>query len=762
MLSIALGLIGVSATPRLQAQNIYTYAGIANTAGYSGNDSLATLARMAGPAGIAVGPTGNVYVADSRNNVVRVIDGAHIIRTFAGMGTAGYAGDGGPATAAQLRNPTAVTVDAAGNVYIADSRNNVVRMVSAAGVISTVAGNNTAGYAGDGGPATAAQLRNPSGVAVDATGNIYVSDTRNFVVRKVSAGIISTIAGNNTPGYSGDGGAATAAQLARPLGLTIDAAGNIYVADAWNNRVRRISATGAMATFAGSGALGHSGDGGPATAAAFASPSDVKTDAAGNVFISDSGNTVRMVNTANVVSAFAGTGAAGYSGDGGLATLARFSGPTGLAIDAAHNVYISATGNNVVRRVGDSVAGISITSSMGDTVCLGGATIHFIATPIADSDPHYQWQLNGANAGVDSFGFTTALVRGDRVRCVLTTSAGVPLAMSKTMVVDSFPANGTITGPTSLCVGVSTMLRVIGVPPGPGGLWVSSDTTVATMGTPPGRVTALNVGADTIYYITTNGCGSSTASLPIVVVPNTIGAISGPLNVCEGATAVYTDTTAGGQWRINRPAMFGVIDSVSGSFTAGFRPGPLNIIYATSAGCFVTLNIMVDSLPVVGPITGATTVDSGATITLTDPTSPGGVWTSGNTSIATVGSSSGIVTGTGSGVVTITYTITNAAGCSADTTYDITVVNTTGIAQVGAAAGISMYPNPTHNTLTVTANGATGTVVITDITGRIAYTGKLQAGAATTLDVSGLNAGLYFISVATANGAYTGKVEKLK
>ena len=218
---------------------------------------------------MAVDASGNLYIADTGNNRIRKVSATGIITTVAGNGSAGYSGDGGPATSAQLDGPEGVAVDGSGNLYIADTCNNRIRKVSATGIITTVAGNGSAGYSGDGGPATSAQLSLPAGVAVDGSGNLYIADSGNNRIRKVSAtGIITTVAGNGSPGYSGDGGPATSAQLNQPAGVAVDASGNLYIADSSNNRIRKVSATGIITTVAGNGFDGYSGDGGPATSAA--------------------------------------------------------------------------------------------------------------------------------------------------------------------------------------------------------------------------------------------------------------------------------------------------------------------------------------------------------------------------------------------------------------------------------------------------------------------------------------------------------------
>ena len=214
---------------------------------------------------------------------------AQTINTIAGNGTYGYSGDGGPATSAQLWDIASVAVDGLGNIYIEDNYNQVIRKVSTNGTISTVAGNGTQGYSGDGGPATSAQLNNPTGVAADGSGNIYIADAVNNVIRKVSTnGNISTVAGNGTASYSGDGGAATSAQLWDPEGVAVDGSGNIYIADYDNNRIRKVNTSGIISTVAGNGTPGYSGDGGAATSAEL-SVGCMAVDGSGNIYIAGDG-----------------------------------------------------------------------------------------------------------------------------------------------------------------------------------------------------------------------------------------------------------------------------------------------------------------------------------------------------------------------------------------------------------------------------------------------------------------------------------------
>jgi uncharacterized protein (TIGR03437 family) len=324
--------------------NINTVAG-SGTLGFGGDGSSATKATLNLPTGVAIDSSSNLYIADTQNARIRKV-ASGTISSVAGNGLLSYGGDGGAATSAALAAPQAVAVDAAGNFYIADRANNAVRMVTAKGVISTIAGNGTAGSGGDNGAAASATLNGPQGIAVDAAGNIYVSDTGNARVRKISNGTITTVAGNGTQGYGGDGGAATGAMLNTPLGLAVDKAGNLYIADLGNNVIRRV-ANGTIATFAGS-TQGFGGNGGPALSARLSGPQGVAVDASGNLYITDTLNaSVRVVTASGTIANVAGTGIPGYSGDGGPASKAQLGSPTGIAIDSAGTLYVADSGSRI-------------------------------------------------------------------------------------------------------------------------------------------------------------------------------------------------------------------------------------------------------------------------------------------------------------------------------------------------------------------------------------------------------------------------------
>jgi len=460
----------------ISAAGIITVAAGTGKQGFSGDGGRATAAQLDGPAGLAVDASGNLYIADSANNRVRKVapDGvistfagngqsgvggdagpaaaaqlgqvfgvavdrsgdvflsqpaSHRIRRvradgmisrFAGTGTAGFSGDGGAAVSAQLFNPQGLKVDASGNVYFADNQNHRVRKITAAGVISTVAGNGTQRFAGDSGAADQASLSGPADVAIDANGNLYIADLLNGRVRMVTpAGVISTVAGGggglqNGPalqaalpaptglaidnegrliigvnyarqvrrlsqvtittiagvlptGGAGDNQPATSVTLLSPYGVAVDAAGNLLFADQVDNRIRKVSPAGTITTYGGTGLYGWSGDGSPATTAQIGSPRALSLDSGGNLFlVSGAMSGIRRISAAGVVSTVAGAGAAGFTGDGAVATEARLNIPLGVAVDAAGNVFAADTNNHRIRRIDATTRVITTYAGTGE------------------------------------------------------------------------------------------------------------------------------------------------------------------------------------------------------------------------------------------------------------------------------------------------------------------------------------------------------------------------------------------------------------
>ena len=417
--------------------------------GFAGDGGLAISAELNGINGVAVDVSGNVYLLDFANARVRkVAASTGILTTVAGNGTAGFSGDGGAATSAQINQATGIAVDGSGNLYVADSLNNRVRMVTAStGIITTVAGNGTAGFAGDGGAATGAELNQPAAVAVDAAGNIFVVDGQTRV-REVTAstGVIETIAGDGTAGFAGDGGQATSAELNQPSGLAVDWEDNVYIADTRNNRVRIVTAaTGVVATLAGSGTAGFSGDGGAALTAELNEVFGVALDAAGNLYVSDTGNArVREVVAATgLIATVAGDGTAGFSGDGGLATGAELALPQGVAVDAAGNLYVADATESRVRVVGTvataAAPGYTVTVTSSDMSPTVGELVTLTATVVNSANqPVTGGTVTWVN-GISSIG--SSVVNGSGVATLVTT-----LGQTATQVITaSYTASGTDT-----------------------------------------------------------------------------------------------------------------------------------------------------------------------------------------------------------------------------------------------------------------------------------------------------------------------------
>lgn len=374
------------------SQSITTIAGNGD-AGSTGDGGPAVKAELNTPEGVAEDLSGTLYIADTYNNEIRKVVNpttinADTISKVAGTGTGGFSGDGGAAVAADLSKPAGIAVDSQGNLFIADTGNNRVREVNTAGVISTIAGDGACvrDTLGNGGPALSASLCGPTGIAIDSTG-VYVADTGHNEVRRISNGTITDVAGNNTQGYSGDGGPATKAALSSPTGVVLDTLHDLFVSDTGNYIVREVSAGGTITTFAGiPGHSGYSGNGGPATKAKLGAPTGLGLDPSGNLYVSDTANHVlRKVDTTGTITTFAGTGSQGFSGDGGPATRAKLSFPTGAVAVDGTAVYFSDTGNQRVRGVFNGPPPVLPESSFpvllpigGGVIVLGGAAALFI------------------------------------------------------------------------------------------------------------------------------------------------------------------------------------------------------------------------------------------------------------------------------------------------------------------------------------------------------------------------------------------------
>jgi uncharacterized protein (TIGR03437 family) len=418
-----------------QTYTISTFAG-SGISGFSGDNGPATAAALNRPSSVAVDSAGNLYIADENNNRIRKVSGG-IVTTVAGGASAGFSGDNGPATSATLSKPLGVAVDAAGNLYIADSLNNRVRKVSN-GVITTVAGTGVIGFSGDNGPATSAELYLPWGLAVDSAGNLYIADEENHSVRKVSNGVITTIAGNGVLGYGGDNGPAVNAQLAYPKSLALDSNGDLYISDAGTDSIRKIS-DGVITTVAGFGP-GFNGS-------AYPNPNGVAVDPAGNLYIVDSSDQYVFKISNGVITTIAGNGKAGFIGAGGPATSAELNFPGGIAVDLAGNVYIADSLNNRIRLLtpsASSACSFSLNPASLQFSAAGGSLTVAVQTTGACSwtvSAVPSWiSVSGASSGIGdgTVNFVAGLNTSSATLNATISIANLPFAISQSPV----PAGG--------------------------------------------------------------------------------------------------------------------------------------------------------------------------------------------------------------------------------------------------------------------------------------------------------------------------------
>ena len=648
-------------------------------AGYSADAVPATASALNNPYSMAVDAAGNIYIADAFNFRVRKVNTAGIISTIAGTGVSGYTGDGGPATAAQTRSALAMATDAAGNIFFADQNNHCIRKINAAGIITTVAGSGSAGFFGDGLAATIAQLNSPTGICLDASGNLFIADALNHRVRKVNtSGIISTIAGNGLIGYSGDGMAATATQLTRADGVAVDGAGNVYITDFDNNRVRMINTSGIISTFSGNGTPGYLGDGFPATTAELNLPFGVAIDGLGNIYSSDYGSQhIRKVNTSGIITTIAGNGITGYAGDNCAATAGEFHDPGGVAVDRIGNIYVADVHNNRIRKISynrapafagghrqvtsmcqNSVDSVNTLLAMTDVDVTQGETWASYISPLHGSlVASYSANSTGSLLTPVGLSYTpTAAYAGlDSFSVIVTDCSGG--ADTTKVVITISPAPSAIVGASAICAGTTTVFSdTVGI-----GTWSSSNTSFATVTTGPANtalVTGVSGGTVNITYSPGAGC-AVTKSLTINAAPSPI---SGTLSVCRGFSTPLGDATPGGTWSSTASATANV---GTAGIVFGASVGTATISY-TIGGCAATAVVTVNTNPTL--ISGVTSICIGGTTPLFDGL-PGGTWSSSIGTVATVDPVSGAVFGTGPGSTTITYVL--STGCSSAATVTV-------------------------------------------------------------------------------------------
>jgi gliding motility-associated-like protein len=437
-------MLGLSLVCTSQAQSYIINTIIGDgTMGYSGNGGPATAAGLNYPYAVAIDDTGNIYVADMNNNRIRKVNTNGIISEFAGNGVAGYGGDGGPATAAELKSPTDVIIDHSGNIYIADMMNERVRVINTNGIISTFAGTGLPGYNGDGIPATSAELYHPYFVALDDSGNIFISDQTNNRVRKVNLkGIILTVVGNGVAGQSGDGGPATIAEINEPLGLAVDRYYNLYVVDEVDEQIRKVNTNGIISVFAGNGTTGFAGDGGPATAAEFFDVWSITADRSGNFYVSDFANErIRKIDKNDTITTIAGCGINGFGGDGGPATAAKFDDPGPVSLDDSGNIYIPDVGNNRIRELRMiCTTTIPVSISGITSIYIGDSAVLTVSSPSTS----YIWSTGATTSSitVPSGNTTYSVIVHDSTTCKGIGTIATEISEGSIYIPEAFSPNG--------------------------------------------------------------------------------------------------------------------------------------------------------------------------------------------------------------------------------------------------------------------------------------------------------------------------------
>ena len=545
--SLALGL---ALTSNLCASyDITTIAGT-GTSGFSGDGGLATSAKLSNPLGTCIDSAGNVYILDSSNNRIRKITvSSGNISTIAGTGTAGFSGDGGAAASAALRNPTEICIDSTGIIYFADFNNSCIRKIALDGTITTVAGiGGVAGASDSGVSATSTDLDNPIGLCIDSADNLYIADTYSGIIQKFTVGgTITTIAGTvgtggSSWGYSGDGGAATSAQLNKPTSICIDSSGNLYIADANNSRIRMFKEGGIITTVAGSGTAGFSGDGGAATSAKINFPRGVCIDKLGTLYIADYLNSrIRKFTVGGNISTIAGTGTAGYSGDGGAATAAKINFPYSVDADNFGNIYVADAGNNRIRKLLPPSIALEVDGTDSATVSapLTATTVHKTGAGTS--------VLSGNNSGVSILAIDAGLVQvaaTNNIGSTLTFAGGNMEVTSGTVAVPTAAMNAAATITTDSGAAVSSIAA-----PSGSALLTLAGSGVITAGDMSASATPLSIpGVMHVGASSSSKMPTGVATVPsgglVKIMGNTASSVPGATQLQSGAVLEVADSIA--------------------------------------------------------------------------------------------------------------------------------------------------------------------------------------------------------------------------
>jgi Abnormal spindle-like microcephaly-assoc'd, ASPM-SPD-2-Hydin/NHL repeat len=702
----------------------FTVGGNLNLVAGNHSYNLETLINGAPPQGVEINypfgviddSSGNIYFNDSHNFVVReLVKSSNLVNIFAGTGTYGYTGDGGPATSADLTYNYGVGKDSSGNVYIADSSNCLVRVVNSAGNISTFAGlvvtNPQCGFSGDGGAATSAKLYQPYGIAVDSHSSVYITDYSEHVVRKVTSGTITTIAGiGGLAGYSGDGGPASSALLNSPEAVAVDSAGNVFIADTNNCRVREISATtGIINTVAGNGTCNFSGDG-LAIDNGVEYPQGVVVDANDNLFIGDYSNRVRWVSPSGIMTTVAGNGSGGYTGDGILATTAELYTPAGVALDASGNILVADYNNGRVR----AISAFSALSTSAGNLTFGLTSVGSTSSP--------QSVLVSAYGPVTIANISTSANFSEADDCPASLTNGTTC----TMYVYFVPtASGSLTGTVNInsngffsqlntvnTVGTGSAISLTGAPLAFGNQLVKTTSAAQTVTVKNNGTSAIKMGTITLtnstdYALSANTCPASGSNLN-AGSSCTISVTFGPQSTgAKRGSVVINDNDP------SSPQLIGL----SGTGISNVSLSPTTITFPTTA-------VGVGSAPIKITLTNNT----GVSLTLSNPAiTMTGPFTNAATTTCT---NSLVIAASGTCVINVTFkpaAVGFALGSVKVNDSDVTTPQS--VVLQGYGTGIKFTP-ATVNFGTVTrGTQVSSTVTITNVgTTNVYFTGAELAG----------------------------------
>jgi sugar lactone lactonase YvrE len=732
----------------LNAQTIYIAVGYGYQY-YNGDGIQATAADLNTPYDVKFDASGNMYITDGWNHRVRSVNTSGIIHTIAGIGVQGYSGDGGPATAAEVNVPYGIATDGSNNVYFTDTWEYVLRKINASGIITTIAGNGSYGYSGDGGPATNAELGQPYGIACDNTANIYIADYAEQRIRKVNtSGIISTFAGIGVKGYSGDGGNASAAELNCPSGIAFDKTGNMYIADDSNHCIRKVNTSGIISTFAGNGVSGFYGDGGPATAAEFFIPNGIAVDDSGKMIITDLSNErVREINTSGVISTIAGfNGLQGYNGNGTPATQYLLNYPCGAAFDNSDNIYFADQENEFIRKIVFTPSPPVITPH--NLSCYDGSNGYASGFPVGGTPPYtYLWSPGGKTTylayGLSAGTYTLTVTDANNISESSSVTITQPAELQDSIKKVEITCRNDNNGKTKIFPYGGTSPYTYH--------WNNGDTREGMSG--------LSAGTYTCMITDNNGC-TETASINMfnpLALSLTLSSSAVNCNGGNTGTASISSLTGGTSPYTYLWAPTGGTNST----LTGASAGTYTLTVVDAHGCIVRASVTVtqptqirDSITNIGCGTATVGVRGGT---------PGYNfrWTpyGGFTATATV---------TTIGIYTVT--ITDRNGCTSSTTANITCPiikhegddKPTGMGDTTVCCdeSVVLFPNPNRGNFTIELVGAQNFVPanfeIYDVLGQKVYSHPPAGGSQFLINLS-QPSGIYFYRVITEDGNLLGE-----